>query len=217
MTTEIRLRSLTYALRATKRATSSYTFIQTIMKNSSSPGTESAGAKIPSASGTRQTFRRRGYRTTSRLSSEQNQSISVSFAVLGNPSEKDGNPISKVKLTKRQQWTPKAQLYAAWKDQVRAALMDATRGTDLYPMIVRNIGLLKGKPLTTKPDMECTMDIVIGWKSNTGVHADPEGVFGSIADALFAQDKWLYGSFKPSSESGSGRVDVAISLKNLTK
>lgn len=55
------------------------------------------------------------------------------------------------------------------------------------------------------------MDIDIEWGS--GVHGDAENVFGSIADALFKQDKYLNGSFNGDDALDKvGKVNVFITL-----
>lgn len=54
------------------------------------------------------------------------------------------------------------------------------------------------------------MDLVIRWADDA--HGDPENCFGSIADALFSQDKYLYGSMRPASPDGCGEVEVTITL-----
>jgi len=59
--------------------------------------------------------------------------------------------------------------------------------------------------------MRAKMAIVIRWKNNA--HGDAENIFGSIADALFSQDKWLDGSFEGKvSDDGAGYVDVCITF-----
>ena len=70
---------------------------------------------------------------------------------------------------------------------------------------------MRGKPFGTRKDLKGRMDIVIYWRND--VHADPENVFGSIADALFFQDKYLTGSFDFSEEmSESARVEVLVTI-----
>lgn len=54
------------------------------------------------------------------------------------------------------------------------------------------------------------MDIFIFWAD--GKHGDPENIFGSIADALFWDDKHLCGSFDYVDEKGDGHVIVRISF-----
>lgn len=57
------------------------------------------------------------------------------------------------------------------------------------------------------------MQISIFW--NKGNHGDAENVFGSIADSLFSQDKWLDGSFKGrDSKNGEAWVDVELIFLN---
>ena len=58
------------------------------------------------------------------------------------------------------------------------------------------------------------MNIVIYW--NKGNHGDAENVFGSIADSLFSQDKWLDGSFKNrDSNNGTAYTEVEIKFIDL--
>lgn len=138
--------------------------------------------------------------------------VKLSFNILGNASDPEGNPMPKIKLTKGQQWTSRAQEYARYKDHVRAALMDAFKNTAIYPMIVRNIGV-KGKPLTTTRDQKGTMRIFIRWASD--IRGDSEGIFGAIADALFTQDKYLVGAFDYEyAHDRRGSVEVVITLEN---
>lgn len=137
------------------------------------------------------------------------QSISVKFTVRGNHKNPIGNAVPKARLTKGQQWTDKAQGYAAWKDHVRACFLDSVREHPAYSMMIRNLGL-NGRPFSTTSEVQGMMQLTIRWADNT--HGDPESIFGSIADALFSQDKYLGGSFGPGEITGRGEVDVAITL-----
>lgn len=67
------------------------------------------------------------------------------------------------------------------------------------------IKLIKGTP-------KARMDVKIYWANEK--HADPESVFGSIADAIFENDRHLDGSFKAiHSKDKKGRVEVKIKIK----
>lgn len=90
-------------------------------------------------------------------------------------------------------------------------VLDESKGTDIEAMIVRNIGKL-GKPFTSSQEIPARMDIVITWKNEA--HGDSENVFGSIADALFKQDKYLAGSFDWRPACGAGSVEVMITLQD---
>ncbi len=60
------------------------------------------------------------------------------------------------------------------------------------------------------------MSILIHWMGHS--HGDPENIFGSIADALFSQDKYLAGEFDfRQSEDDCGHVDVTITLQEVSK
>lgn len=131
--------------------------------------------------------------------------MKIQFTIEGNQDDPKGNPIPKIKKTFRQQWTPQAQRYAAWKEYVKECASPA-----LIAAIVdfRNDYLLpKQKPIKGTP--EAVMDIVIHWANER--HADQESIFGSIADAIFENDKELAGSFS-AVHDGQGKVEVTIEL-----
>lgn len=70
--------------------------------------------------------------------------------------------------------------------------------------------LAEEKPIILPKGQKAYMDLLIEWKDNT--HADPENVFGSIADALFLTDKDLCGSFDVTDKRGEGLVHVRITV-----
>lgn len=174
-------------------------------------GANQTFAKIQSVSDTCGEYRKVGF-STAMMRMNDTSDTRIQFSIRGNTTSPNGNAMPKVKLTKGQQWTPKAKLYAAWKGYVVSQLLDQKRGTKWEAMIIRNIGL-HGKPFRTSIDMRATMQLTIHWGDNK--HGDPENIFGSIADALFSQDKYLDGSFRSAvSRDGCGRVDVVITLQN---
>lgn len=136
--------------------------------------------------------------------------MSIKFSISGNADDREGNPMPKLKMTGRQQWTPRARKYGRWKEYVVVSLIEHLQTLD--PQIARQCArnyAACGKPLILG-DRRATMDIVITWKD--GHHGDPENIFGSIADALFHNDKYLSGSFTFRDEHGKGQVDVAITI-----
>lgn len=133
--------------------------------------------------------------------------MKIFFCIDGNQDDKKGNPIPKAKLTKGQQWTPKAQRYVAWKDYVRAAFLDATVDNPEGKTLLAIDGRIKLGDF-----QRARMHLHIMWADEK--HPDPESVFGSIADALFVQDKHLSGSVEfihGDAETG-GKVDVEIEV-----
>ena len=134
----------------------------------------------------------------------------LSLTVYGNQEDREGNPIGKVKLTHRQQWTPAAQRYAAWKKYVQAATMKALGGKAIHEVSrtpQQQIQPRWNKPIDTAgfPNMV----LRIYWKNNA--HADPESVLGSVADAIFCNDKNLdFAVTSKVSEDGKGRVEIEI-------
>lgn len=133
------------------------------------------------------------------------------FRIEGNQEDPGrGNAIPKVKLTGRQQWTKSAQRYKYWKQYVQAALLHLyykNGHSPVYRTMLKNIALWK-KPIVLGKDQIARMDIVICWDNEK--HADPESVFGSIADTLFEDDKHLAGSFEFMHSRGQAWVDVSI-------
>lgn len=140
----------------------------------------------------------------------------IEFTIRGNPKDPKGNAVPKLKMTGKQHWTEKAQAYVAWKKHVTCAFFKGLADNsgmgaadkEGVRMLVDNFAVIK--PLITEKQ-KVRMDILIRWKNHA--HGDPENIFGSIADAIFKQDKYLAGSFdfdpKP---TGAGEVDVKITI-----
>jgi hypothetical protein len=140
----------------------------------------------------------------------------IKFSIHGNGESPTGNPQSKARFTGRQYRSqiPGVVKYQEWLEHVRAAFFDAVttdgRITVRDKFLAQHLSFIDRKPLHTG-DRKCRMQIFITWGSKT--HADPENVFGSIADALFEQDKFLSGEFDFDERIGTaGRVDVCISI-----
>lgn len=134
----------------------------------------------------------------------------ITFTIPGNHEDPQGNPIPKIKKTAHQYWTPQAQRYAAWKNYVVKCFHNTLVGPG--KLIPNEIMLVGGaKPITLGKDQEARLDIMIWWANEK--HADPESIFGSIADALFTNDKHVRGKidFKHT-ETGKGRTIVSIAI-----
>jgi len=119
----------------------------------------------------------------------------VEFTVVGGGYDPMANPMPKIKYTKRQQWLDRVQNFVMWKEHVVesyiAALEEA--GQKEYADDAEQRVMKGSKPIATGTT-PMRMDIHIYFRGKA--HADPENVFGSIADALLEQDKWLAGSFE---------------------
>ncbi len=128
----------------------------------------------------------------------------ISFSILGNHKDPKGNPVPKLKMTGRQHWTPKAREYVLWKQHVVSSLLDMP-GSDEH-LFAASVAIGK-KPIVLANGEHALMRLRIKWKDNT--HGDPENIFGSIADALFENDKNLdIGTV--SVKAKEGRVGVTI-------
>lgn len=133
------------------------------------------------------------------------------ITITGNADDPQGSPLAKIRKTKNQAWKPEVQKYARWKDYVLEQYHKQTKTRVKWIFVEKNKKMVPKmvKPLVTSEDHPAQMHIKIQWKN--GVHADPEGVFGSIADALFSQDKYLSGSFEADPiPKGEGKVEIII-------
>lgn len=137
----------------------------------------------------------------------------LKFTIPGNHKDPHGNPVPKAKLTHRQQWTEKAQEYAAWKQYVQEIVQPhlITAAIDMPPVPPEKLaqGGRYHKPITKKDNLR--MDLKIFFANEH--HADPESIYGSIADALFLDDKHLAGSIEfAHAKDKKGRTEVVITL-----
>ena len=129
--------------------------------------------------------------------------MTFTFTISGNATDPNGNPVPKAKLTRGQQWTPKAQAYAAWKAHVNRSFVNAWAH-------IQTPEALRGRRIALSPKQHARMQLKIYWANEK--HGDAENVFGSIADAIFESDKHLDGQFVATHTEGKGRVDVKISI-----
>lgn len=129
----------------------------------------------------------------------------------------DREPMAKLKMTGKQHWLPKAQKYVQYKEYVKGRFLDALIGDDFRAIGERSMIEKGHKPIPKRDRTFARMDIMIYYTSH--VHADPENVFGGIADALFCDDKYLAGSFDYEHIGGTSppRVDVQITLFDYKK
>lgn len=138
--------------------------------------------------------------------------IIYKFTIHGTHEDPTANAIPKLKMTGNQSWTEKARRYVAWKAYVRDAFIKKV-SLDMGPEVARlmstNIFNI-GKPILFD-GKKSHMKIMIHWRDKK--HADSENVFGSLADALFKNDKYLTGEFDFCySEEKKGHVDVEITM-----
>ena len=123
-----------------------------------------------------------------------------SFTIYGNQDEIKGNAIPKLRMTQRGLWTKQAKRYRAWAEFIRVAWYEA------FAPPKKRYDEQK-KPYSKL--FNGRMDIVIYWANEK--HGDAEGIFGSIADALFENDKHLDGSFVTiHKDKENPRVEVVI-------
>lgn len=117
----------------------------------------------------------------------------LEFTVHGGGFDPMANPMPKIKYTARQQWLERVQNYVEWKSHVVDEYLEALEqvNDEWYDEAAERV-MFGNKPIVTGTKA-MRMDIFIAFRGRS--HADPENVFGSIADALFTNDKYLAGSF----------------------
>ncbi len=138
------------------------------------------------------------------------------FTIQGNHKSRVGNAVPKLKMTGKQHWTPKAREYVQWKEHVVYSFLDSIKGNVIDQRMFASNCARHGKPFILGLTDPALMVLKIYW-SNKG-HGDPENIFGSIADALFLNDKNLdCVSMAEMSEEivlgkKNGKVDAVIRL-----
>lgn len=112
----------------------------------------------------------------------------LTFSIVGNH-KGHGNPLPKLKMTGNQSWTSKAKDYVAWKQFVLVKFLeslDATEDYDTHRICEYNLAKF-GKPIVLGKVEHAILCLKFLWANNG--HGDPENCLGSIADALFWNDK----------------------------
>jgi hypothetical protein len=118
------------------------------------------------------------------------------FTVFGNHLGLDKNPVPYTRTTQRAKFKdPAYQKYAAWKKFVIATCLAEAGKTSMIP------GLLDGKKKTR---LNCTCFFI------NKRHGDPENIRKGIQDALFANDKYVWGSVDFFYDKESPRVEIEI-------
>lgn len=130
------------------------------------------------------------------------------FTVRGNQEKPDGNPIPYFRTTQKSLWAPQAQRYFAFKEHIVTALLTAL--PEHRAVFDREL-VTKGKPLTLAPGEIAFVDIAIHWAPK-GTHGDPDNIFKAVNDALFNDDRNVYGSMKPGQPLGYGQIDIKVSI-----
>lgn len=125
--------------------------------------------------------------------------------------EPNSNPLPKLRMTGGQSWKPEVKRYMAWKVFVQETYIESLGSKRFKQDACRNIAMV-GKPIMLVVGERAHMSIFIHWWNET--HGDPENIFGSIADALFHNDKHLSVNVEficndPRKEK-RGTVEVAI-------
>lgn len=146
----------------------------------------------------------------------------IKFILKGNHVSKVGNALPKKRFTRRQQWTDGAKDYHEWLDFVRAEFLAAlleSKKIEFKEFRKLFVACEYGKEsvaASRKPIYSgkhpARMRLMIYW-NHPDVHPDPENVFGSIADALFKEDKYLAGSFEWAVDKKHPRVEIEIEVE----
>jgi len=139
--------------------------------------------------------------------------MTICFTIHGNQDDPIGNPIPKLRMTGKQSWTPGAQRYAAWKEYVQGIAQPhiLAAAIDMPPVDPKKYAASGRyrKPITLKGELR--MDIKIHFANEH--HADPESIYGSLADSIFLDDKHLRGKIDfCHAKDKKGKVDVILTI-----
>lgn len=153
----------------------------------------------------------------------------IRFIIEGNHKDIGGNPIPYKRLIRGHFRDGDAD-YLAYGHYVRARfsrtaviegdagdLRIARDGREVLAVIEHDARLdLEAKPIgVTKRLMQLDLKIQFA----NGAHGDPDNIFKAIADALFVNDKNLYGTFPipelPRAPDGRGRVEALLTITNI--
>ena len=143
----------------------------------------------------------------------------ITFTVKGNGIDRKANPKPKIKKTHRQYWTPAAQKYKVWKAHVATALIEAVEAREDEDWL-RFVDISQVEKPIILPDKERAFMLVEIDLKNNGSRPDGENVYGSVADALFQEDKYLSGAYIMPVEpvgAGAAHVTIAIGDKEVKK
>ena len=145
----------------------------------------------------------------------------INFVISGNHKNKKGNSYPKKRFTDRQQWTDAAKDYHEWLDFVRAEFLAALLESkkieyrEFRKLFITCEYGTESLAASRKPiysgKKPARMKLMVYW-NHPDVHPDPENVFGSIADALFKEDKYLAGSFEWAVDKDKPRVEIVIEI-----
>lgn len=122
------------------------------------------------------------------------------FSIFGSSDDPVGNPQPYYRTTQRSKWSdPGAMRYADWQEHVRATfLKECGDWCDTKKPI--DLGKRNG-----------WMKLIVYFKDDK--HGDPDNIFKGIADALFINDKNLYGTIIPGGKrKEGGLVEVTITF-----
>lgn len=139
--------------------------------------------------------------------------VNITFEIRGFGDDGMSNPVGKIRSTRFSHWKPIVKNYIKWKAHVADAFVtalmaqNAEKGKEAEQRLAQ--GLL---PLDTGK-IRAYMKIHIYWKGYH--HSDPENVFGSIADSIFQNDKYLAGAFDFTHQDKTAQPYVEVTICQL--
>lgn len=125
--------------------------------------------------------------------------VGVKFTIYGNQENPLGNPIGYHRTTQGSKYSAAAMRYSYWKNHVVAAYIDAGGTVNCPGYKPLDIGKAKAYLRTMT-------------YFATNARPDPDNVQKGIADALFANDKNVAGSYDFDFDKANPRVEVTIEI-----
>lgn len=156
--------------------------------------------------------------------------MKIAFTIDGNHKDIGGNPIPYKRLV-RGSFRKGDSNYLEWEEYVRSRFYATARIIDADPDILaikdggriialydQKAGIPEKKPIDISTRL-MQLDLRIGFKN--GAHGDPDNIFKGIADALFINDKNLYGTFPvpehgARAPDGKGKVEALLTITKIS-
>lgn len=125
----------------------------------------------------------------------------MKFTIYGNQEKQDGNPIPYERTTQRAKWTARYKRYTAWKNYV------------VWSAKIMSCGFWDARLFdgAEKTRLDCMI-----YFGNMN-HADPENIRKGIQDALFENDKLVWGLVDFGYDHCKPRVEVEVTRDETGK
>lgn len=136
----------------------------------------------------------------------ETKDIDLSFTILGNQEDPEGNPIPYKRLTQKSKYFARGQRYQGWKGHVQQAFLDSLGLSDRRKF--EYVMAQHKKPIKVPKESKAYLETDIYFSDET--HGDPSNIIKGIEDALFVDDKHVDLKTSHECRAEEGKVDVRL-------